>query len=50
VSILVGLAIIYFGSANRDGHRVTNSVLILASVGALIVWFLTKPSANTPAR
>ncbi|GAB3807307.1 hypothetical protein [Micromonospora zhanjiangensis] len=50
VALAVGLAVVYFGSANRDGDRVSNSVLLLAAAAALIVWFATKPSANTPVK
>lgn len=45
VSILAGLAVIYLGSKQRDGsHHVSNAVLVLGVVAAIIVWNLTKSS------
>ncbi|RKR93202.1 hypothetical protein BDK92_7723 [Micromonospora pisi] len=41
LSVLAGLAVIFFGTS--DGRGVTNAILALAVVAALIVWHLTKP-------
>ncbi|WDZ83183.1 hypothetical protein [Micromonospora cathayae] len=45
VTVLTGLAVLYFGSAGRDPAegRVSNGVIVLALVAALLVWQLTKP-------
>lgn len=48
LSILAGLAVIYLGSSQPDGsHQVTNALLVLGGITALIVWNLTKPT-NKP--
>lgn len=46
VTVLTGLAVLYFGSAGRDpgqDGRVSNGVIVLAVAAALLVWHLTKP-------
>lgn len=46
VTVLTGLVVLYFGSAGRspdDEGRVSNGVIALAVVAALLVWNLTKP-------
>ncbi|MFE0593773.1 hypothetical protein ACIBCR_00680 [Micromonospora echinospora] len=49
VTVLTGLVVLYFGSAGRDpgeDGRVSNGVIALALVAALLVWNLTKPGGS----
>ncbi|OZV72956.1 hypothetical protein CA850_31780 [Micromonospora echinospora] len=49
VTVLAGLVVLYFGSAGRDpgeDGRVSNGVIALALVAALLVWNLTKPGGS----
>ncbi|WBB82285.1 amidophosphoribosyltransferase [Micromonospora sp. WMMD882] len=46
MAVLTGLAVLYFGGAGRDpaeGGRVSNGVIVLAVLAALLVWQVTKP-------
>ncbi|GLY24043.1 amidophosphoribosyltransferase [Micromonospora echinospora] len=49
MTVLTGLVVLYFGSAGRDpgeDGRVSNGVIALALVAALLVWNLTKPGGS----
>ncbi|SCF31516.1 hypothetical protein GA0070618_5158 [Micromonospora echinospora] len=49
MTVLAGLVVLYFGSAGRDpgeDGRVSNGVIALALVAALLVWNLTKPGGS----
>jgi hypothetical protein len=41
---LAGLAVIFFGTG--DGRGISNAILALAVVAAVIVWNLTKPGGK----
>ncbi|MEV4627134.1 amidophosphoribosyltransferase [Micromonospora sp. NPDC049523] len=41
MSVLAGLAVIFFGTS--EGQGVSTAILVLAAVAGLIVWHLTKP-------
>lgn len=41
LSVLAGLAVIFFGTS--EGQGVSTAILVLAAVAGLIVWHLTKP-------
>ncbi|MEU4641840.1 hypothetical protein ACIBTZ_02825 [Micromonospora sp. NPDC049460] len=46
VTVLAGLAVIYFGTTGRseeDGRGVSGGLVVLALLAALLVWNLTKP-------
>ncbi|MFD0787554.1 amidophosphoribosyltransferase [Micromonospora azadirachtae] len=46
VTVLAGLAVIYFGTAGRDpeeGRGLTGGLVLLALLASLLVWHLTKP-------
>ncbi|MCL7458105.1 hypothetical protein M8I35_13060 [Micromonospora sp. MSM11] len=46
VTVLAGLAVIYFGTTGRseeDGRGVSGGLVVLALLAALLVWHLTKP-------
>ena len=45
LSVLAGLAVIFFGTS--EGQGISTAILVLAVVAALIVWHLTKPG-KTP--
>lgn len=50
VTVLAGLAVIYFGSAGRspeEGPGISSGVVILALLAALLVWYLTRPGDKT---
>ncbi|MDG4810168.1 hypothetical protein O7634_25730 [Micromonospora sp. WMMD1120] len=50
VTVLAGLAVIYFGSAGRDpeeGGGVSGGVIVLGVLAALLVWHLTRPGDKT---
>ncbi|MGS2615867.1 hypothetical protein ACVCAH_15285 [Micromonospora sp. LZ34] len=52
VTVLAGLAVIYFGTTGRspeEGGGVTGGLVVLALLAALLVWHLTKPG-NTSAK
>jgi hypothetical protein len=42
LAVLVGVAVLYFGSHGRGGGP-TSAVVVLAVVAAAIVWFVTRP-------
>ncbi|WP_407952024.1 hypothetical protein [Plantactinospora sonchi] len=46
LSIGAALAVIYFGNRPEDGGGVTNSVLLLAVLAGLAVWYLTRPGGK----
>lgn len=49
MAVLVGLAVIYFGSRGRapdEGGGVTGGVIVLAVLAAALAWHLTKPGDN----
>ena len=49
VTVLAGLAVIYFGTTGRDpedGEGVSGGLVVLAVLAALLVWHLTKPGDN----
>ncbi|WP_405108985.1 hypothetical protein OG559_27535 [Micromonospora sp. NBC_01405] len=46
VTVLAGLAVIYFGSKGRspdEGGGVSAGVVVLAVLAAALAWHLTKP-------
>ncbi|MEV1331466.1 amidophosphoribosyltransferase [Micromonospora costi] len=46
VTVLAGLAVIYFGTTGRDpdeGRGLTGGLVLLALAASLLVWHLTKP-------
>ncbi|MEU6206269.1 MULTISPECIES: amidophosphoribosyltransferase [Micromonospora] len=46
VTVLAGLAVIYFGTSGRDpeeGRGLTGGLVLLALLASLLVWHLTKP-------
>ncbi|WP_084753004.1 hypothetical protein [Micromonospora avicenniae] len=46
LTVLAGLAVIYFGTAGRDpeeGRGLTGGLVLLALLASLLVWHLTKP-------
>ncbi|PZF89804.1 hypothetical protein [Micromonospora deserti] len=46
VTVLAGLAVIYFGTTGRspeEGGGVTGGLVVLALLASLLVWHLTKP-------
>jgi predicted ABC-type sugar transport system permease subunit len=43
LALLVGVAVLYFGSTGNDGRGPTRSVIILAVAAAAIVWYLLRP-------
>ncbi|MBQ1075972.1 MULTISPECIES: hypothetical protein [Micromonospora] len=50
VTVLAGLAVIYFGTTGRseeDGRGVSGGLVVLALLAALLVWHLTKPGDKT---
>lgn len=50
VTVLAGLAVIYFGSAGRspeEGRGISGGVVVLALLAALLVWHLTRPGDKT---
>ncbi|MFG3706649.1 hypothetical protein ACGF7U_18225 [Micromonospora sp. NPDC047670] len=50
VTVLAGLAVIYFGTTGRseeDGSGVSGGLVVLALLAALLVWHLTKPGDKT---
>lgn len=50
VTVLAGLAVIYFGSAGRspeEGRGISGGVIVLALLAALLVWHLTRPGDKT---
>ncbi|MEH1099833.1 hypothetical protein [Micromonospora sp. CPCC 205561] len=50
VTVLAGLAVIYFGTTGRseqDGPGVSGGLVVLALLAALLVWHLTKPGDKT---
>ncbi|MEV4465647.1 hypothetical protein AB0J51_18735 [Micromonospora echinofusca] len=50
VTVLAGLAVIYFGTTGRseeDGRGVSGGLVVLALLAALLVWYLTKPGDKT---
>ncbi|PWU53773.1 hypothetical protein DLJ47_15420 [Micromonospora sp. S4605] len=52
LTVLAGLAVIYFGTTGRspeEGGGVTGGLVVLALLAALLVWHLTKPG-NTPTK
>ncbi|MER7335324.1 MULTISPECIES: hypothetical protein [unclassified Micromonospora] len=52
VTVLAGLAVIYFGTTGRseeDGRGVSGGLVVLALLAALLVWNLTKPG-DKPAK
>lgn len=53
VAVLAGLAVIYFGSTGRspeEGGGVSGGVVLLALLAAVLVWNLTKPAGDKPAK
>lgn len=47
--MLTGLVVLYFGAVGRDpgeDGRVSNGVIALAVIAALLVWNLTKPGGS----
>ncbi|MGW4502849.1 hypothetical protein ACWENR_30115 [Micromonospora sp. NPDC004336] len=50
VTVLAGLAVIYFGTTGRseeDGRGLSGGLVVLALLAALLVWNLTKPGDKT---
>ncbi|MGN9811762.1 hypothetical protein ACTMSW_20675 [Micromonospora sp. BQ11] len=50
VTVLAGLAVIYFGTTGRspdDPAGVSGGLVVLALLAALLVWHLTKPGDKT---
>ncbi len=51
VTVLAGLAVIYFGTTGRgadeEGGGVSGGLVVLALLAALLVWHLTKPGDKT---
>ncbi len=45
VTVLAGLAVIYFGISGRssDEQGLSGGVVLLAALASLLVWNLTKP-------
>ncbi|RKN41543.1 amidophosphoribosyltransferase [Micromonospora endolithica] len=46
MTVLAGLAVIYFGTTGRSPDEpggVTGGLVVLALLAALLVWYLTKP-------
>lgn len=50
LSVGTGIAVIFFGSRpSADGSGgITNALLVLGVLAAVLVWFLTKPNAGKP--
>ncbi|MGN9778978.1 amidophosphoribosyltransferase [Micromonospora sp. H33] len=49
VTVLAGLAVIYFGTTGQDpeeGEGISGGLVVLAVLAALLVWHLTKPGDN----
>ncbi|NJP34003.1 hypothetical protein HCJ94_18940 [Micromonospora sp. HSS6-12] len=49
VTVLAGLAVIYFGTTGsdpEDGEGISGGLVVLAVLAALLVWHLTKPGNN----
>ncbi|SIM73785.1 hypothetical protein SAMN04489832_1718 [Micromonospora cremea] len=50
VTVLAGLAVIYFGTAGRspeEGRGISGGLVVLALLAALLVWHLTRPGDKT---
>ncbi|MGW0432791.1 amidophosphoribosyltransferase [Micromonospora sp. NPDC003197] len=48
MAFAAGLAVIYFGSRPPEGAGVTNALVVLGILAAVLVWFLTKPKPDKP--
>ncbi|WP_091091787.1 hypothetical protein [Micromonospora nigra] len=50
LTVLAGLAVIYFGTAGRGPEEeggLSGGLVVLALAAALLVWHLTKPGGTT---
>lgn len=43
LAILVGVAVLVFGTDGNDGGEPTSAVVVLAVAAGAIVWYVTRP-------